>query len=469
VSAAPALRGARILVVDDSESIRRYLAGLLGSHGHRVDTAEDGRRALGLIEAGASPDLVLLDVMMPGMDGLETLRRIRERAPSLPVVMVSVVGSARTIVDAMRAGASDYVNKPCLEADLAKVVARVLARTEQTDERASKAGASDALWQGPALAQVREVIERVAETDVTVLIQGESGTGKEVVARALHAASRRRHGPFVKVNCAALPGELLESELFGYERGAFTGAVARKPGKFEVAQGGTLFLDEIAEMSPVAQAKLLHVLQDATFTRLGGNREIRVDVRVVAATHRVLADLATRKLFREDLFFRLNVVNVLVPPLRERRDEVPPLVSHFLERFSARYGRPARPPSARLQALLARHPFPGNVRELENLVKRVVVLGSEEPIVRELLARERAAKRRARRFESLLREVEAHAGELPLREVGRRAALEAEREAIEQALLLTNWNRKHAARVLGVSYKTLLQKIQECELSPDTV
>jgi two-component system response regulator AtoC len=469
VSAALAPRGARILVVDDSESIRGYLASLLGVQGHRVDTAEDGRRALGLIEAGAAPDLVLLDVMMPGLDGLETLRRIRERAPRVPVVMVSVVGNARTIVEAMRAGASDYVNKPFVESELAQVVARVLARAEPDGAPAqARSGAPDALWQGPALAQVRAVIERVAETDVTVLIQGESGTGKEVVARTLHAASRRRQGPFVKVNCAALPGELLESELFGYERGAFTGAVARKPGKFEVAQGGTLFLDEIAEMSPVAQAKLLHVLQDATFTRLGGNREIRVDVRVVAATHRLLAELAAKRLFREDLYFRLNVVNVLVPPLRERRDEVPALVEHFLERFSARYGRAARPPSARLRALLERHPFPGNVRELENLAKRIVVLGSEEPIVRDLVALERARARRARRFESLLRDVEARAGELPLREVGRRAALEAEREAIEQALLLTNWNRKHAARVLGVSYKTLLQKIHECELEPET-
>ena len=468
MSAAFASRGARILVVDDSESIRAYLASLLTLRGHRVDTAEDGRRALGLIDAGAAPDLVLLDVMMPGADGLEILKRIRERLPRLPVVMVSVVGTARTIVEAMRAGASDYVNKPFVEMEIEQVVARVLERADADPERAhAKGPSSGALWSGAALAHVRAVIERVAETDVTVLIQGESGTGKEVVARALHAASRRRQGPFVKVNCAALPGELLESELFGYERGAFTGAVARKPGKFEVAGGGTLFLDEIAEMSPAAQAKLLHVLQDGTFSRLGGNREIKVDVRVVAATHRPLAELVAKRGFREDLYFRLDVVNVRVPALRERRDEVPALVEHFLERFSARYGRPAKSPSARLRTLLERHPFPGNVRELENLVKRIVVLGSEEPIVRELVARERAQARRARRFETLLREVEAHAGDLPLREVGRRAALEAEREAIEQALLLTNWNRKHAARVLGVSYKTLLQKIRECELAPE--
>jgi len=468
VSVALAQKRARILVVDDSESIRSYLASVLGAHGHRVDTAEDGRRALGLIEGGAAPDLVLLDVMMPGLDGLETLRKIRERAPRLPVVMVSVVGNARTIVDAMRAGASDYLSKPFLEGELAQVVSRALVRGEPDVERAQgRNGAPEALWQGPALAKVRAVIERVAETDVTVLIQGESGTGKEVVARALHAASGRRQGPFVKVNCAALPGELLESELFGYERGAFTGAVARKPGKFELAEGGTLFLDEIAEMSPAAQAKLLHALQDATFTRLGGNREIQADVRVVAATHRALHELVVRKAFREDLYFRLNVVNIEVPPLRERRDELPALVQYFLEHFSARYGRVHRAPSARLKALLERHPFPGNVRELENLMKRIVVLGSEEPILKDLVARERAHARRARRFESLLRDVEARAGELPLREVGRRAALEAEREAIGQALLLTNWNRKHAARVLGVSYKTLLQKIHDCELEPE--
>jgi two-component system, NtrC family, response regulator AtoC len=465
---APAARAPRILVVDDSESIRSYVASWLVQQGYRVDTAEDGRRALALLDQGLVPDLVLLDVMMPGLDGIETVRAIRERAPRLPVVMVSVVGNARTIVDAMRAGATDYVSKPFDEADLAAVIARALERAGQEGAAvAAKGSGSDALWRGPALAEVRALIDQVAETDVTVLIQGESGTGKEVVARALHAASRRRTGPFVKVNCAALPGELLESELFGYERGAFTGAAARRAGKFEAAERGTLFLDEIAEMSPLAQAKLLHVLQDATFARLGGNHEIRVDVRVIAATHRGLEEMVTRRAFREDLFFRLNVVSVRVPPLRERRDEVPALVEHFLARFSARYGRPPPRPSAKLWALLERHPFPGNVRELENLVKRIVVLGSEEPVVRSLVSNERAQVRRARRFQSLLREVEENAGDVPLREVGRRAAMEAEREAIEQALTLTHWNRKHAARVLGISYKTLLQKIRECDLKAE--
>ncbi len=461
-------RSPRILVVDDSESIRGYLKGWLAEQGYRVDVVEGGRRALALLDSGPLPDLVLLDVMMPELDGLETLRGIRERAPRLPVVMISVVGSARTIVEAMRAGASDYLSKPFDEAALSVVLDRALERAQDsTLAGVAKGGGVDPLWQGPALTAVRELIECVADTDVTVLIQGESGTGKEVVARALHAASLRRTGPFVKVNCAALPGELLESELFGYERGAFTGAVARKAGKFESAEGGTLFLDEIAEMSPLAQAKLLHVLQDATFSRLGGNREIHVDVRVVAASHRPLEEMAARRTFREDLFFRLNVVAIRVPPLRERRDEIPALLEHFLSRFSLRYGRPPPPVSARLWALLERHPFPGNVRELENLVKRIVVLGSEEPVVQALVAGERSQARRAHRFQALLREVEESAGELPLREVSRRASLEAEREAIEQALLLTQWNRKHAARVLGVSYKTLLLKIRACELTPD--
>ncbi len=468
MNATAAGRPSRILVVDDSETIRTYLKDWLTEQGYRVDTAEGGRRALALLDAAPLPDLVLLDVMMPEMDGLETLRGIRERAPQLPVVMVSVVGNARTIVEAMRAGASDYLSKPLDDAALAVVLARALDRPKRDAVAgAAKGVGADPLWQGPALAAVRALIDRVAETDVTVLIQGESGTGKEVVARALHAASRRRTGPFVKVNCAALPGELLESELFGYERGAFTGAVARKAGKFESAERGTLFLDEIAEMSPLAQAKLLHVLQDATFSRLGGNREIHVDVRVVAATHRSLEEMTTRRAFREDLFFRLNVVAIQVPPLRERRDEIPALVDHFLTRFSARYCRPLPELSPKLWALLERHAFPGNVRELENLVKRFVVLGSEEPIVRALLEKERTQLRRAHRFQSLLREVEENAGDVPLREVGRRAALEAERDAIEQALLLTQWNRKHAARVLGVSYKTLLLKIRECELAPD--
>ncbi|MDH3686752.1 MAG: sigma-54 dependent transcriptional regulator, partial [Myxococcales bacterium] len=298
-------------------------------------------------------------------------------------------------------------------------------------------------------------------------ILGESGVGKEIVAREVHATSNRSGGSFVKVNCAALPGELLESELFGHEKGAFTGALQRKPGKFEQADGGTIFLDEIGEMSAALQAKLLHVLQDGSFVRLGGNEEQHADVRVVTATHRDLATLVRNRQFREDLFFRLNVVTVTVPPLRERAEEIPALVDHFLARSAKRYRRPRPELSPRLIALLQRYPFPGNVRELENLIKRVVVFESEEPVVA-ALARggERAAARGLEAFNRVVDEMEATAGDLPLRDVGRRAAIEAEREAIDRVLQQTAWNRKQAAQLLGVSYKTLLHRIRECGLEP---
>jgi two-component system response regulator AtoC len=312
---------------------------------------------------------------------------------------------------------------------------------------------------------VRELLDQVADTDVTVLIQGESGSGKEVVARTLHSVSNRADKPFVKVNCAALPEELLESELFGYERGAFTGAHQRKQGKFEFAHKGTIFLDEIAEMSPGLQAKLLQVLQDSEFTRLGGNLEIHVDVRVVCATNRDLDQMVERGAFRKDLFFRLNVVSVMLPPLRERREEIPRLVESFVRRFSARYGRPSPQLSDRLMNALNRYSFPGNVRELENVIKRVIVLENENLVIEEMLRYEHG-ERGESRLRSLIEEIEATAGEIPLREVGRRAALEAERGAIDRALHHTNWNRKQAARLLGVSYKTLLQKIRGCGLEP---
>jgi two-component system response regulator AtoC len=267
----------------------------------------------------------------------------------------------------------------------------------------------------------------------------------------------------MKVNCAALPEDLLESELFGYERGAFTGAVSRKPGKFEVADTGTMFLDEIGEMSPKLQAKLLQVLQDATFSRLGGNREIRVDVRVLTATNRALEEMVKVGAFREDLYYRLNVVDVRIPPLRERREEIPVFVDAFLRRYAVKYGKPHRKPSAALLKAMERYPFPGNVRELENLIKRVVVLESEDSVLAELLGGDRR-KNAGDRFERVVDELAATAGQVPLKEVGRRAALEAERATIDRVLHRTQWNRKSAARVLGVSYKTLLQKIRECEL-----
>jgi two-component system response regulator AtoC len=463
-------RGFRILVVDDAEGIRTYLANLLELKGYDVDTAEDGRRALALLEGGANPDVAILDVMMPGLDGLETLKRIREFDEDIPVVMLSVVGTASTIVDAIRLGAVDYLNKPFEEEELELTLEKVLESKalQRERERLSEqlVDYSDVVWGSGAMQRIKTVLEQVADTDVTVLIHGESGVGKEIVARTSHEISPRADAPFVKVNCAALPDELLESELFGYEKGAFTGAVSRKQGKFETAHTGTIFLDEIAEMSPPLQAKLLQVLQDAEFTRLGGNKEVRVDVRVVCATNRRLEEMVREKTFREDLFFRLNVVNILIPPLRERREEIPQLVEHFLRRFRVRYGKPPIDLSGRLMRAFQEYPFPGNVRELENMVKRIVVLESEDSILAEVLQPPAGTQSGRSPLLDWIEEVEETAGEIPLREVGRRAALEAERETIGRVLHHTNWNRKQAARILGVSYKTLLQKIRGCGLEP---
>ena len=461
-------RPPRVLVVDDADGMRAYLATLFENRGFEVDTCEDGRRALALLESGADPDLVLLDVMMPGTDGLATLASIREQWPELPVLMVSVVGKAGTIVEAMQLGAADYLTKPFEEVELDSALDRLGLHSTRpgrgTDGRGESVGSEERIWVSAAMREIRAVIEQIGETDVTVLIQGESGVGKEVVAREVHAVSSRVRGPFVKVNCAALPTDLLESELFGYEKGAFTGANGRKQGKFELADGGTIFLDEIGEMGPSLQAKLLQVLQDSEFTRLGGNREVRVDVRVVCATNRSLVDMVAAGDFREDLFFRLNVVAIEIPPLRERREEVPLLVESFLARYGAFYGRPHRGLSPRLIDAMNRYDFPGNVRELENMIKRIVVLESEDAVLNELDRPRMSRVERRAELDALLSEMEETAGDLPLREVGRRFALEVEREAIEYMLKLTGWNRKQAAARLGISYKTLLQKIRDCEV-----
>ena len=465
-------REARVLVVDDAEGIRGYLASLLEMRGYQVDTAEDGRRAIALIEGGAAPDLLILDVMMPGIDGLETLRRIREMQPDLPVVMLSVIAKASTIVGAMQLGAVDYLNKPFEEEELEAVLARWIEHRLAESERAAVRAAvsnpvADAVWKSDAMQRIRVLIEQISETDVTVLIQGESGVGKEIVARAVHANSSRSHGPFVKLNCAALPEELLESELFGYEKGAFTGANFRKPGRFEVANKGTIFLDEIGEMSPALQAKMLQVLQDRVFTRLGGHDEVRVDVQIVSATNCPLIENVAQNQFREDLYFRLNVVNISIPPLRERREEIPELLAMFLRRYSVLYDRVELEPSAELCRAFAHYSFPGNVRELENMVKRIVVLESEDSILAEIARREAGEDRARNGLQTLIDEVEETAGDVPLREVGRRVAQQAEREAIESVLRHTQWNRKQAAKLLNVSYKTLLQKIRECGLVAD--
>ncbi len=311
----------------------------------------------------------------------------------------------------------------------------------------------------PPMRAIRTVITDIADTDATVLIHGESGVGKDLVARAIHAASSRRHGPFVKVNCAAIPAALLESELFGHEKGAFTGAHRRQPGQFEYANRGTIYLDEIAELALALQAKLLHVLQDFRFSRLGGRQMLRVDSRVIAATNRNLEEAMASGEFRHDLYYRINVVEIRVPPLRERREEIPELVSHFLARFNAQYGRhkQLRPETLRQ---LAEYPWTGNVRELENVMRRLVVLGDDEQVMETLLAR---GHNGSPQHGSPARFAAAGSG---LKEIGRRAAREAERAALVEVLERVSWNRSEAARFFKVSYKTLLTKIAECGLTP---
>lgn len=334
--------------------------------------------------------------------------------------------------------------------------------------------------------EVRKLIERVADTDVTVLIRGESGTGKELVARGVHSASPRRDCPFVKVNCAALPAELLESELFGFERGAFTGAIQHKPGKFEFANRGTMFLDEISEMSAPLQSKLLQVLQDGEFGRLGGRQDVRVDVRVVAATNRDLESAVYEGAFREDLFFRLNVVCITLPPLRQRRDEIGPLTEYFLARYSEHYNKPVLALATDTLRLFAEYEWPGNVRELENLVKRMVIFGSDTAIRRDVADAIAGRFQRVGPIPALATSAEAAAARqatVPaavapsaatptaapvligsLKDIGRLAAREAERELICRTLEQTRWNRREAAEILGISYKALLYKIKDAEL-----
>jgi len=364
------------------------------------------------------------------------------------------------------------------------------AAAEITPRGPARRVSGELLGTSDQMREVRELIGRVADTDVTVLIRGESGTGKELVARAVHAASPRHERIFVKVNCAALPAELLESELFGFERGAFTGAMQHKPGKFEFANHGTMFLDEISEMGAPLQSKLLQVLQDGEFARLGGRQDVRVDVRVVAATNRDLELAVADGQFREDLFFRLNVVCITLPPLRQRRDEIPALTQHFLEQYSAHYNKPTPPLATDTLRLFAEYDWPGNVRELENLVKRMVILGTDAPIRREVadaiagrnvhagpipalaglasapLARPPAASPPGAPTGAAAPPPAAIATPLTgsLKDIARSAARLAERELIYRTLQHTRWNRREAAEILGISYKALLYKIKDAEL-----
>jgi len=462
----------RILIVDDDESTRRLLAALLTALGHEVACAESGETALARLEETPRPDLVLLDLILPGIGGLEVLDRLRQSQPSLPVIVLSTEGRLKTVVDAVKRGASDYLTKPFGEQELELAISNAFEKQLLQDEvrtlrrRLATGGGDEPVSGSASMLRIREVARQVADTDAPVLITGESGVGKEVLARFIHAQSGRGDGPFVKVNCAALPQELLESELFGYERGAFSGALRDKPGRFEQADGGSILLDEIGEMSPNLQAKLLHVLQDGEFTRLGGRRPMKVDSRVLASTNSRLAEAVAAGRFRQDLYFRLNVIRIDIPPLRSRRDDIPLLCAHFLRLYSARYNSSVRQLPRELLSAFQRHDWPGNVRELENAVRRYVILPDLEMSLVNLEDTQPAPDRPELSLvekPSADRPLVRRGADVSLRKVAAQAAEEAERKLLRRVLTETRWNRREAASQLKISYKALLNKLKKWE------
>ena len=510
-----------VAIVDDDAAFAAYLRTFLSLRGYEARCYTRGDELLASMKQGEPPDVVLLDVMMPGLDGMATLRALKASRPEAQVIMLSGRNQASTIVEAVRLGAADYVIKPddpeglgeiALDVAIKNAIEKNRLVSELSELRQQLSDDEDrAVWgNSEKMRAIATVIEQVADSDVTVLIRGESGVGKELVSRAIHQRSTRRNRPFVKVNCAALPAELLESELFGHERGAFTGAATTRIGKFEQADSGTLMLDEIGEMKPALQAKMLHVLQDAEFTKLGSNKRIQVDVRVVAATNRDLEKMLLTGDFREDLYYRLKVIELTVPALRERRDEILTLTDFFVARFSRKYNRPGKPITEHLQQLFMQYDWPGNIRELENMIKRVVILQDEQLVVREIERNmQRAVTNAAAAAGASAVAAAAFAGGIPpgfgmpmpplpyafpagpptavegtpvdeegaagdepaeagggsLAAVAKAASMKAERAAIEQTLRQVHWNRRKAAQILGVSYKTLLNKIKECGIS----
>jgi two-component system response regulator AtoC len=455
----------KILIVDDEPSIRKYLQTLLEVDGFEVEALTNGKDALARIGNGERPDFIILDVLMPEMDGLETLRQLMQMDRSLNVLMLSCSNEVTTVVEAIRLGALDYLTKPFEKPELDAAFLKCRQKKDLRTENQALREYCEALTEdisflaaSPQMLKIRQQILQIAPVDVPVFLSGESGVGKEVVARMIHLRSLRRQQAFVKVNCAALPGELLESELFGYEQGAFTGAVRAKPGKFELANKGTIFLDEIAEMSPHLQAKLLHVLQDGQYSRLGARAVVNVDVRVLAATNMDVKEAMKTGRFREDLYYRLNVLSIHIPPLRERTTEIPLLFRHFLAKYSEKYQKSAPEPSKHLLEAALRYPWPGNLRELENFVKRYVILEDDEGSFRELLEMTGQQQRVTPREEA------APPKEQGLKALVRGLKDEAEMEAIADALEKTNWCRKDAARMLGISYKALLYKMRAFNL-----
>src|SRR5271155_5294121 len=454
-TSSPLERAHRILIIDDEASIRESLETLLTLEGYNVETATEGESGLDQIDR-ASYDLVLLDLALPGKNGLEVLHLIRERHPDLPVIMITAFGTVDNVVEAIRTGAQNFVQKPWdnekLLADIRSAIARYHAEEENVQlKRALKQryNFENIVGKSDAMLRIFDLVAQVAPSRSTILIQGESGTGKELIAKALHANSPRRDKPFVPVNTGAVPSELLESTLFGHVKGAFTSAIAAKKGLFEVAHGGTLFLDEIATMGMDTQAKILRVLQDRRFMHLGGIQEIQVDVRILAATNVDLRKEVSEGRFREDLFYRLNVITVDLPPLRSRREDIPLLATHFLKRFSDENSLLLRSLSSDAIRALVDYDWPGNVRELENIIERGVVLSSGPSINSDLLP----GHLTGRSYSSSLLEHNPNASLFDIIE-------DIERRIIVDKLEHCNWNQTEAAEQFRIPLSTLNQKIK---------
>jgi len=465
-----------VLVADDDRAIRTVLSQALAREGHHVRTTGSAAQLWDWVEDGEG-DLVITDVLMPDGSGLDLLPKIRKYRPNLRIIVMSAQNTLLTAIRATERGAYDYLPKPFDLRELIALTARAMAGP-LAEGRAAEEGSEDSLplvGRSPAMQDIYRVLARLMSTDLTVIIYGESGTGKELVARALHTYGRRRNGPFVPVNMAAIPKELIESELFGHEKGAFTGATARFEGRFEQANGGTLFLDEIGDMPLEAQTRLLRVLQDGTYTTVGGRLALVADTRIVAATHRDLKEMVRQGLFREDLFYRLNVVPVRLPPLRERSEDIPELVSHFLH-ICREEGLPEKKLTPDAVERLKLHRWPGNVRELENAVRRFCALYTQETISIDIVEAELAETlpdmAQSQAGESIGDAIErhlhnyfqAHNGDLPAPGLYDRLLRELERPLIEATLAATGGNQLKAASVLGLNRNTLRKKIRDLSI-----
>jgi DNA-binding NtrC family response regulator len=470
----------RIVLADDEQNLRKVLGAILLRDGYDVLEARDGEEALALVEQHAGGIAALItDLRMPRLDGMGLLRRVVAEQPDIPVIMITAHGSVDSAVEAVKLGAFDYIEKPFEQTQIQQIVAKAIkmheleTRAPRVQQEAAHSGRFGLIGRSSALEQVFGVIEKVADTPSTVLITGESGTGKELIARALHNNSSRKGGAFIKINCAAIPKTLMESELFGYDKGAFTGAVASKPGRFELADQGTLFLDEIGDIPVEMQLKLLRVLQESEFERVGGIKTIKVDVRLVAATNRDLAREVQAASFREDLFYRLNVVPIHLPPLRERTGDIPLLAEHFIARFNERLKKQVTGIEPEALERLVAHPWPGNIRELENVLERTILF-SEGSTIRasdlppELSGSSAAPTAAAPAAAPAPLPAPPPVASAPtdgrassLKEIVRQETERVERELIVRALEETGGNVTQAARTLKISRKSLQNKMKD--------